>query len=145
SLSRSAGRSRRLIEPPEEPAYHSAPPRPGAPAESHAMNLEPFLGKPGSPPILAGLVGVGEIGRSFLSQARLVPGLSARVACDRDVERAAAAFRSVGLDPEEVRICDSAAAAQQALEAGKVVVVAEAELLLELPVDIVVEATGQPE
>ncbi|MEX2631937.1 MAG: homoserine dehydrogenase [Tistlia sp.] len=108
------------------------------------MNLEALLGRSDGRVFRVGLVGVGEFGRSFLSQARLVPDLSARVACDRDVERAAAAFRDVGLAAEEIRICDSPAAAGTALEAGQAVVVADAELLVGLPLDVVVEATGEP-
>lgn len=109
------------------------------------MNPESFLGAGDGAPIRAGLVGVGEFGRSFLSQARLVPGLEARVACDRDVERAAAAFGAIGVDAADIAICESAKAALAAMEAGRAVVVPAADLMLALPVDIVLEATGQPE
>lgn len=113
------------------------------------MNLESLLGPARGPisagPIAAGLVGVGEFGRSFLSQARLVPGLEARAACDREPERGRAAFRALGYDEAGIRLCDGAAEAKRAYAAGQAVVVAEPELLLALPLDAVVEATGQPE
>lgn len=108
------------------------------------MNLDTLLG-PAREPISAGIVGVGEFGRSFLSQARLVPGLEARAACDREPERGRAAFRALGIDDERIRLCDSAAEAKRAFQAGHAVVVADPELLLALPLDAVVEATGQPE
>lgn len=109
------------------------------------MNLEALLGKADGKTVSAGLVGVGEFGRSFLSQARLVPGLGVRAACDRDVERAAATFAAAGTDRADIAICETAQEALRLFEAGKAVVVPESGLLLDLPIDVVVEATGEPE
>ncbi|HET7410868.1 MAG TPA: flagellar biosynthesis protein FlgA [Paracoccaceae bacterium] len=74
-----------------------------------------------------------------------MPGLSARVVCDRDVERAVRAFVDIGFAEDDVRVCDSRSAAMIEFEAGGAVVVPDAHLMLEMPVDIVVEATGHPE
>ncbi len=107
------------------------------------MNLQSLIGPAGDTTLQVGLVGVGEFGRSFLSQARSVPGLDARAACDREVERAAAAFASLGMTA--TRICETADEARRAFETGEAVIVPDAELLLALPLDAVVEATGHPE
>jgi predicted homoserine dehydrogenase-like protein len=109
------------------------------------MHLEQLLGPVPERPISAGLVGAGEFGRTFIAQMRLAPDLEMRVACDREVERAVEAFVSAGVERGGVRVCGSAREAAAALAAGDCVVVAEAALLVELPVDVVVEATGQPE
>lgn len=91
------------------------------------------------------LVGAGEFGRTFLSQSRLVPGLRTPVACDRDAERAIACFVSSGIGRADVVVCDAEADALRALELGKRVVIEDADLLHGLPIDLVVEATGDPE
>ena len=74
-----------------------------------------------------------------------MPGAKARVACDRDVSRAVAAFQSAGIDRDGISVCDSHSAAMVAFESGGAVVVGEAAILAGLPVDVVVEATGHPE
>ena len=44
-----------------------------------------------------------------------------------------------------MKICDSRNDAMNAIEAGKVAIVADALMLVTLPIDVVVEATGHPE
>ena len=43
-----------------------------------------------------------------------------------------------------MKICDSRNDAMNAIEAGKVAIVADALMLVTLPIDVVVEATGHP-
>ncbi len=96
-------------------------------------------------PIAVALVGAGEFGATFAAQARRIPALDLRVVCDRDLERARNALRSGGYAAEEVAVCDSRAAVLGAVETRKVAVVVDLALLADLPLNIVVEATGQPE
>lgn len=49
------------------------------------------------------IVGTGGFGRSFLAQARHVPGLSCRVAVDRDSAVAAAGLAGTGIPPSGSR------------------------------------------
>ena len=109
------------------------------------MHLDLLLGPSPASPIEAGLIGAGEFGRTFLAQMRCVPNIRARVACDRDVTRAVAAFESVGIDRANISVCESRSAAIAAFESGGAVVVGEADILAGLPIDVVVEATGHPE
>ncbi|KRE15881.1 hypothetical protein ASE63_16825 [Bosea sp. Root381] len=89
------------------------------------------------------LVGAGEFGATFAAQVRRIPSLRLDVICDRDVERALRVARA-NRDAGDVVSCDSRAAALAAIEAGKLVVVADPELLRDLPLKMVVEATGDP-
>lgn len=109
------------------------------------MHLDMLLGPRPPGTIEAGLVGAGEFGRTFLSQMRRAPGMEARVACDREMSRAVAAFEAAGWNRGSISICETRSAAMATLESGGAVVVGDAGLLSDLPIDVVVEATGDPE
>jgi len=91
------------------------------------------------------LIGAGEYGYSFLAQSRRAPGLTVCAVYARRVERGVAAFKHAGLPDDAIRVCDSLAQAEAAIGAGKVVVSSDALMLIQLPLDIVVESTGAPE
>ena len=95
--------------------------------------------------IVAGLVGAGEFGATFLAQARRIPGLAVRLVCDRDPGRARVALAAAGLPEDEITVCASRQAALAALERGQSAVVEDVALLADLPLDVVLEATGDPE
>lgn len=91
------------------------------------------------------IVGTGGFGRSFLSQARHVRGMSCRVAIDRDPGIAGRALMSVGINPSDIAECRDAGSARSAWLAGKAIAASDLELTLDLPVEVVLEATGSPE
>ena len=91
------------------------------------------------------MIGAGEYGFSFIFQARRTQGLEVSAIHARKVERGVAAFRHAGLPEDAVKICGTLAEAKAALGAGKAVVSSDALMLMELPIDLVVEATGAPE
>jgi predicted homoserine dehydrogenase-like protein len=95
--------------------------------------------------VMALLMGAGEYGFSFLAQSRRTPGLRVAAVYARRVERGVEAFRHAGLAAEAIRTCGSLAQAQTALAAGNVVVSDDPLMLMQLPIDIVVESTGAPE
>lgn len=91
------------------------------------------------------IIGTGGFGRSFLAQGQVVPGLSVRVAVDRDSAIAAESLRSVGVADADIRECNSAEQARQAWEAGAFIAASDYATVAALPVNVVVEATGAPE
>jgi predicted homoserine dehydrogenase-like protein len=91
------------------------------------------------------LMGAGEYGFSFLAQSRRTPGLVVSAVYARRVERGVAAFRHAGLPEEAIQICETRAQADAALASGKAVVSSDPLMLIQLPIDIVVESTGAPE
>lgn len=91
------------------------------------------------------LIGAGDYGLSFVFQARRTPGLEVCAIHDRSIERGLAAFRHAGLPAEAIAICETLGTAQAALQAGQVVVTPDPFLPMQLPIDLVVEATGAPE
>jgi len=109
------------------------------------MNPASLLAPYADRKVRVGLAGAGEFGASFLYRARVVPQLAVPAVADLDPERARAACRAAGLAPGAVARCDSRRAALAAIESGRIAIVPDAALLAELPLDVVVEATGNPE
>ncbi len=102
-----------------------------APAESGALPV--------------GLVGAGEFGATFVAQAARMEGLRVIAICDRDTARAHSAALAGGHAAERIRICRDLPAAQAAVAAGAVVIVESAQMMVQLPLVAVLEATGDPE
>jgi predicted homoserine dehydrogenase-like protein len=109
------------------------------------MYLETLLQSARGKTVRSLLIGAGEYGFSFVFQARRTQGLEVSAVHARKVERGIAAFRHAGLPEDAVKICETLAEAKAALGAGKAVVSSDALMLMELPIDLVVEATGAPE
>jgi predicted homoserine dehydrogenase-like protein len=93
-------------------------------------------------PLRVGLVGAGQMGRGFAAQLGRTPGVQVSAIADVAVERAREALASVGA-PEVS--ASSASARARAVEDGGAVAVDDADELVALPLDVVVEATGVPE
>jgi predicted homoserine dehydrogenase-like protein len=96
-------------------------------------------------PVRAGIIGCGAFGTSILAQAPSVPSLEIPAVADQDVPAARLAYQRAGVGEDDLVICDSHRAALGALEAGQRVIVADPRLLMELPLDVIVESTGVPE
>lgn len=109
------------------------------------MYLETLLQSAREKTVRSLVIGAGEYGFSFVFQARRTQGLDVSAIHARKVERGVAAFRHAGLPEDAVKICETLAEAKAALGAGKAVVSSDALMLMELPIDLVVEATGAPE
>lgn len=93
-------------------------------------------------PIRVGLVGAGQMGRGYVAQTRRMTGMDVVAIADVAPERAVAAFQAAGAD--DVVTTGTSDELARAVEDGRHVVTTDAEELVRLPVDIVVEATGVP-
>ncbi len=94
-------------------------------------------------PLRAALVGAGEFGRTLLIQSRKLSWLSIQVLCDRDPVRAMATAKAAGFGDDEIR--RDGQGAEAGLAPGQVLVTDDPADLVRLPLDLLVEATGQPE
>src|SRR5690606_9813876 len=90
------------------------------------------------------VAGSGGFGRSFIAQCRNTALLQCRAAVDIDAGTAVEAMVSVGISRQDIRVCTDRASALRAWEEGAYIAVADLDVLLELPLDILVEATGSP-
>lgn len=109
------------------------------------MNYQALFAANAERVVRAGLIGVGQFGASLIARARAIPNLSLPALCDRDLERARRACLAAGFAEGELLVCASLAEAEAAIAAGRIALVADAALLVDLPLEVVVEATGDPE
>jgi predicted homoserine dehydrogenase-like protein len=96
-------------------------------------------------PVRAAVIGAGAFGTAIVTQSAAAPLVDVCVVADQRPENAVRAFRHAGFENEEIAECDSRQAAITALEAGKRVVLEAPLLAVELPVEVIVEATGAAE
>jgi predicted homoserine dehydrogenase-like protein len=96
------------------------------------MNLQSLLAArvEAGRPVRVGLIGAGKFGSMFLAQAPSIAGLDVTLICDRDLDRAKAACRTVGWDAARI-------ARTRFSEHGR-------DACSDERVEIVVEATGDP-
>lgn len=92
-------------------------------------------------PIRVGLVGAGQMGTAFAAQVGQMRGIRLVAACDLDPARAAAALEAAGWPRAAVADLD----AGERTGPGRPGVTREAERLASLPLDAIVEATGDPD
>jgi len=109
------------------------------------MIYENLFSRAGDRPIYAGLIGTGTYGISLLSQTQLIPRLEIPVVCDRDPETAVQACMRAGISKERITICSSGKKILHAMEKGQIAIAENYELLVDIPLDVLVECTGDPE
>ena len=95
--------------------------------------------------VRAGLIGSGHYGTAVITQARYITLLEIPIIADVDPQAARLAYHCAGITDDEIVLCDSRAAAMRAMEAGKFVITEDPILLMDIPIDVVVESTGVPE
>jgi predicted homoserine dehydrogenase-like protein len=116
--------------------------------QEYIMNLQTIFSKFGATslqPAGVGLVGAGEFGASFMAQVGRMPSLKMVAICDQNTQRAVQAAIGVGFAISEIQVCDDLSQALKANLLGHLVVVDRAELLVQMPLVVVLEATGDPE
>ena len=90
-------------------------------------------------PIRVGLIGAGRYGTMYLAQANNIPGIHVVAIADINVKRAEGAFELVGWPKDQI-----AADIATALRDRSTTIVANADELFDVDIDIIVEATGNP-
>jgi len=110
------------------------------------MNYEHLFADLATKTIRMALVGPkGGFGRSLLVQCRALPALEIAALCDLDLDGTLATLASLGFAADAAQVCNNAADVRAAREAGRIALVGDHALLDDIALDIVVEATGQPE
>lgn len=95
-------------------------------------------------PIRVGIVGCGRMGTGVVNQIVRSPGMRTVAVADQAIDHAVNAVTQSGCDDEVTRT-DVGSEAISAIESGKVVICADGRLIPDLPVDVVIDATGMPE
>ncbi len=95
--------------------------------------------------VMAAVIGTGHFATAVVTQAESMPQLHVPVVVDLSVDAAQQAYARAGVDPSTVVVCDSRQTALAALERQQRVILTDAALLWELPIDVILESTGVPD
>lgn len=109
------------------------------------MIYDNLFAKAGKTVIRVGLIGTGTYGISLMAQARFIPRLEISVVCDLDPETARQACLRAGLSKENITVCSNTEGILLAMEKGQCAIAENYELLMDVPFDVIVECTGNPE
>lgn len=95
--------------------------------------------------VRAALVGAGDFGTTIVTESAYIDRLEISAVADIDLAAACSAFQKSGRPPEDIQICDNRDSVHHAFAAGKAIVVQDASLLMDLPLDVITTATRVPE
>ena len=90
-------------------------------------------------PVRVGLIGAGRYGTMYLAQANNIPGIHVVAIADINVKRAEGAFDLVGWPKDQI-----APDVASALRDRTTAIIANADELFDVDIDVIVEATGNP-
>ena len=96
-------------------------------------------------PLRVAVIGCGRFGSMVAAQVLRAPGMELSVVSDLDVERALEVLRLSGRDPDDATVTSKVGEANDAMDAGAIVVTGEPGVAIHSEVDVVVEATGNPD
>lgn len=80
-----------------------------------------------------------------MAQVGRMPSLKMVAVCDQNVHRAVQSAIDVGFAISDIQVCHDLPQALKACQLGQLVVVDRAELLVQMPLVVVLEATGDPQ
>ncbi|PWH15202.1 MAG: hypothetical protein DDG60_06170 [Anaerolineae bacterium] len=96
-------------------------------------------------PVRVGLVGAGQMGTDVVATTKMMKGVRVVVTADIDLERAISAY-TIAQIPGDVAIVSTAAQADEAVAAGKLVATQDYRVVADMKtVQVMLEATGVPE
>ncbi len=106
------------------------------------MHFKQLLTSARERPVRVALIGTGEFGLSLISQARHINGMDIIAAVDPDLNRVGSALSALDVSH---RHCQNRKLALEAIENGDLALLGSADDVFDLPVEMIVEATGLPE
>ena len=95
--------------------------------------------------VRAGIIGTGHYATATVTQSVDMPRLEVQVVSDIDLASCRLAFTRAGFSDDDIVECDSRSAALQAIERGQRVILSDPLLMMDLPLDVIAEATGSAE
>jgi len=109
------------------------------------MNYQAFFEKIQGKAKSVGIIGSGHYATAIVTQCRYISSLEVKILADIELDHAIRAYRHAGYTKNDFRVCSNRDEALAALKANKKVIVQDPLIMMDLPIDIVVEATGFPE
>jgi predicted homoserine dehydrogenase-like protein len=109
------------------------------------MIYENLFQRIGDRVIHEGLIGAGTYGISLLAQVQLIPRLVISVVCDQSIEPARRACGHAGIPEEGIAVCRSRRDVLRTMGEGRCAVIDDNTILKDVPLDVIVECTVDPE
>jgi predicted homoserine dehydrogenase-like protein len=106
------------------------------------MQFETLFAPAREKPVTAALIGCGEFGMSLIAQSRRMQGLAICAVADKDTARVEATLLAAGVPAV---VCEHRTAAGDAYANGMIAICRWVDDLIAVQIEIVVEATGDPE
>ena len=91
------------------------------------------------------LIGTGHFGTAVLIQSLMLKELKVAAIADKNADAIRAAAERAGLGEDGLRFCSTREEVLSAMESGVLAAVSDAMILMDLPIDTIVEGTGNPE
>jgi len=91
------------------------------------------------------IIGVSGFNHSLFKYGVRNDKLSIRVLCGRNIQKCIDAYKSVGIEENDILYCTDFKTGIKAFKAGKSLIFDDISLAMQMPIDIVVEGTGSPE
>ncbi len=91
------------------------------------------------------IIGVQGFNHSLFVYGSKNNRVSVRILCGRNTEKCINAYRSIGIDDQEIVHCTNVEAGLEAFAAGRYLVFNDVSLAMQMPFDLVVEGTGNTE
>lgn len=88
------------------------------------------------------VVGAGYVGTGVVHAIAQSPGMRPSLIVNRNTDRAVAALTTMGVTADDILVSDDATELTNAIRSGTPAVTPHASIITELPIDVVVEATG---
>jgi len=95
--------------------------------------------------VKAGIIGAGQYGMAVVTQSMYNPLLKIPIIADQNLQAARKAYQYAGITDDNILATESYEKALLAIESGKYVITEDPMLLMRLPIDVIAEATGEPE
>ncbi len=92
--------------------------------------------------ISAGVIGTGQYTTAVVTQAESIPQLNIPIVADKNIEAARKAFHLAGIADDEIVFAYNQEQASKAIQSGQKVVIEDAQLMMDLPLEVIVEGTG---
>lgn len=108
------------------------------------MFYEDLFVKKDGKPVTACLMGAGEFGASFVTQAAKIPNLDLVACCSLDVEQAIQAFLASGIARDNIEVASTKEEAKLIYEKGHKVICTFFDIICELGTDVLIESSGSP-
>lgn len=109
------------------------------------MNYDLLFSNSSKKKVELAIIGVGGFNHSLFTYGMRNEKLSIRILCGRNIQKCVDAYLAAGVKQEDIVHCTDKENGLKAYAAGKSLVFDDVKLAMQMPFDVVVEGTGNPE